>query len=267
MGKTVYLNTDNASLRPQGEALRVLRPGKSESLIPLQRIDRAVVEHSASDLLQAFLAIVQRGGTVHFQDAAGNLCGILQYPWSDGTHWAREIAHAIEHTTSRASYRRWLDTQRRHAWSLVFRRNFSGDFEANRKRLIRYLLFFRPEIDISGELEWLEKQLWAWLQARLDQDGLRPIVRAFKARREHLAQDLAPCLFMPLLWAFVRWRRHQSSAIVSERTHFFELQARIHLHNQFQRHIQALEVEFTHHAQYRVDEANCDDLAESSHSP
>jgi|AntDeeMetagen681_2_1112603.scaffolds.fasta_scaffold09190_1 hypothetical protein len=117
-GKTLYLDASRVSIRPDGDALRVQRPGKSDGLIPLRRIDRAVIHDSDTALLQACLSIVSRGGTVHFQDAAGNLCGILQQPWADGTQWARDTARLIEHSSGRASYRSWRNTQRRHAWSL-----------------------------------------------------------------------------------------------------------------------------------------------------
>lgn len=263
--KTVYLNTQNATLRPDGEALRVLRPSKSDSLIPLRRIERAIVEHTQPDLLAGCLAIVGNGGTVHFTDAAGNLCGILQQPWADGTRWARSMARIIEHTHGNTPYRSWLKDQRRHAWSLVFRCGYRGDFEANRKRLVRYLLFFRPQMDATGELEWLEQQLWAWLQARLNRDGLQPIVRALEAKGEHLAGDLAPCLFIPLLWMFVRWRRHQATAVVSQRTQFFELQGRTRLSNQLQRHIHAMDTAYR--GKREVDDTPLDALTRPSRLP
>lgn len=265
--KTLYINTDNVELQPDGEALRVQWPSHTRSLVPLRRIDRAVVQHRAADLLQACLAIVRNGGTVHFQDNTGNLCGTLQHPWQEGSQWARELAQLIEHTANRMPYRRWRDNQQRHAWSLVFRRNYCGDFESNRSRLVRYLLFFQPGIDTAAELDGLEQQLWAWLQARLDRDGLQPIVRALNDQGDSLAQTLAPCLLIPLIWAYAKWRRCNANAVIQNRVQFFELQARTRLHNQFQRHIGALGTEYR--AQRQIQEAHIDDLSEhtGNHEP
>lgn len=254
MLKTLYVDTRQAGLLPEGEALRVTRPGKADSLVPLRRVDRAIIRHEGADLLQACLAIINNGGSVHFEDASGNICAQLKQPWADGTRWARDMAGAIERTSGRSPYRSWLDVQHRHAWSLVFRRNYQGNFHDNRRKLLKYLLYFRPEIKASSELEWLEQQLWAWLQARLQHDGLQPIVQALQAKGLDLIHDLAPCLLINLLWSYVCWRRHQAMAMVGERTNFFELQAHTRLYNQLQRHIHALE--FSYHRQNCVEETD-----------
>lgn len=244
MNKTIYFDSRVAQIRPDGAALRVSRPQKSDFLIPLRRVDRAVVTHDEADLLQACLAIVQNGGTVHFQDSNGNLQGMLKQSRAEGSPWARELASAIEHSSSQLTYRHWLDTQRRHGWSLVFRNNYRGDFEANRQSLLKYLLHFQPGLNVTDELEWLEQQLWGWLQAQLEHDGLQPVLRVLAARAVQLDRDLVACLLIPLLWQYVCWRRHRQSSLVHERVQFFELQARTRLHNQLQRHLQALEAAY-----------------------
>jgi hypothetical protein len=147
----------------------------------------------------------------------------------------------------------------------VFRRNYCGDFEANRKRLVHYLLFFRPEIDATHELDWLEQQTWAWLQATLNRDGLQPIARAVDGKGENLIGTLAPCLLIPLFWAYVRWRRCQANSPVHDRIRFFELQARTRLNNQFQRHIRALAHEYN--SRRRVEQTDLDDITTTAHLP
>lgn len=241
MRKTVYFDSRKARMKPDGDTLRVSRSRQSDFLIPLSRVERAVITHENADLLQACLAIVQRGGTVHFQDGAGNLCGILKQPRAEGSPWARDLAATIEHSSNHLAYQHWLDTQRRHGWSLVFRNNYRGDFEANRRSLVKYLLYFCPSLDIDDELGWLNQQLRGWLQAQLEYDGLQPVMRLLAARDIQLDHDLMPCLFIPLLWQYITWRRHRQNSLVHERVEFFELQARTRLLNQLQRHLQALE--------------------------
>lgn len=242
--KTLYLVDDNASLRLDGASLRVLRPAKADGRIPLARVGRAVIQAHENDLLQACLAIVRQGGTVHFLDSGGRICGMLQHPTADGSRWARDLADCIDHCANSRPYHDWRQTQQRHAWSLVFRRGFCGDFESNRERLLRYLFFFRPQLEQQRELQWLEEQLLAWLHAQIASENLYPVVRAVHAQGEQLVAALQPCLFIPLLWAYVRWRRGEPHTLVAERTHFFELQAAAPLRRQFQRHIQALATEY-----------------------
>lgn len=238
--KTLYLDTDTAHLRLDGHALRVQTASRADRLIPLRRVERAVIHDGDNDLLQACLAMLERGATVHFRDRTGNLLGILQQPWHDGTHWARALAREIEHSSGLARFRDWHETQQRHAWSLFARRNYVGDFEANRKRLIRYLLFFRPALRADHELDWLEQQLWAWLQARMHRDGLQPVARALDEKGARLADALMPCLLLPLLWKYVCWRRTEPGPIVRKAIDFFELKARTQLRDQLQRHLNAL---------------------------
>lgn len=243
-GKPLYVVGEQASLRLDGNSLRVLRPGKSESRVPLRRVSRAVIRTHENDQLQACLAIVREGGIVHFVDGNGHICGMLQQPGADGSHWARELADNIDQYGNSRPYQQWRKNQQKHAWSLVFRRGYCGDFDANRKRLLRYLLFHRPELKLQTELQWLEEQLLAWLHARIASEGLYPVVRAVNSQGEQLVNALRPCLFIPLLWRYVRWRRQRATAMVAERTDFFELQAAAPLCRQLDRHIRALEAEY-----------------------
>jgi len=243
-GKPLYIMGKQASLRLDGASLRVLQPDKSERRVPLRRVNRAIIQAHEQDQLQACLAIVRQGGTVHFLDAEGHVCAMLHQPTADGSSWARELASSIEYHGNSRPYRVWRQTQQRHAWSLVFRRGFCGDFEANRKRLIRYLLLHRPELELQRELQWLDEQLLAWLHAQIALEGLYPIVRAVHAQGEQLLDVLQPCLQIPLLWRYVRWRRSQATAVVSERTEFFELQAAVPLRKQLLRHMRALDAQY-----------------------
>ncbi|MDN5938420.1 MAG: CRISPR-associated endonuclease Cas1 [Salinisphaera sp.] len=243
-GKPLYVMGGEASLRLDGKSLRVLHADKSDGRIPLRRVSGAIVQPREQDQLQACLAIVQQGGTVHFLDGAGRICAMLHQPAADGSRWARELAQCIEAHASALPWRVWQSNQQRHAWSLVFRRGFRGDFAANRTRLLRYLAFYRPELETARELQWLEEQLLAWLHAQIAVEGLYPVVRAAHTQGKQLVEALLPCLLIPLLWAYVRWRRSEPRAMVAQRTDFFELQAAAPMHRQLQRHLHALAGEY-----------------------
>ncbi|HEX7380898.1 MAG TPA: hypothetical protein VF265_01960 [Nevskiaceae bacterium] len=241
--RTLYLDTTRVDVRMEGGAIRLQRSGRARMLIPPRRISRAMVVDHDDGLVQACLAVVAGGGTVHFQHADGTLRAVLQAPWNDGDAETRRFAGFITHSLGLGVFHRWRDNQRQHAWSLVFRHGYCGDFNANRHRLIRYLLFFRPEIDATTQVGWLEQQLWAWLQAQMDRDHLRPVILALHDKGEDLGAALRPCLLIPLIWAWVRWQR-EASGFITDRLHFFELQAATRMHAQYFRHVNALRWEY-----------------------
>lgn len=243
-GKPLYLMAANASMQLDADSLLIHQTGKSDHRIPLERIGRAVIKHQIDDQLQACLAIIRQGGTVHFTDANGHICAMLQQPHADGTSWARELARSIEMHPNNAPFSSWRTIQQQHAYSLVFRHAYCGDFASNRARLLRYLNFFRPQLNIQHETQWLQEQLLAWLQAAIATEGLFPVVRALHTQGVRLIDTLQPCLFIPLLWAYVRWRRQKPTALVANRTAFFELQAAAPMQKQFNRHIQALAYQY-----------------------
>lgn len=243
--RTLYVLDPGACVRLDGEALRVSRSDAADVLVPLRRVGRAVIQSGENDLLQACMAILSRGGIVHFHDGAGRLCGVLQNPAKEGSNWAMDLACRIDDNSGVAPYRRWLDTQQRHAWSLVFRRGFTASFEYNRQRLVKYLIHYRPEIDLEAESAWLEDQLLSWTQSSFHTEGLYPIVHASFRKGKYIIRDLQPCLMIPLLWKYVRWRKHARSALVSDRTGFFEMMAAASLRDQFERHMHALDSHYS----------------------
>ncbi|MFA7667759.1 MAG: hypothetical protein WCX93_00230 [Burkholderiaceae bacterium] len=205
-----------------------------------------MIQSNEIDLLQACLEIVRRGGVVHIQDGRGALQAVLHQPERDGVHWARELANRIEHSRDYWRFQEWRRYQEYHAWSLVFRQGICGDFQSHQKRLMSYLVHFLPELDTKNELHWLRAQILAWMQATIDTEGLQPLARTLRNKYESLETALLPALIIPLLWAYVRWRRMTPDASYKDRTHFFELKSASTLHAQFESHIEALRYTYQH---------------------
>lgn len=243
--KPLYLDAAAASVRLDGRALRLSRPERADQLVPLSRVSRAVVRGVPGDMLGALLEIVRRGGSVHFQSASGDITAVLQAARPAQTDATRELTALIQHHPGIGPFRWWRDAQRRHAWSLVFRRGYPGDPEGNRRRLIRYLLRMCPGVPGDQEYAELAEQLHAWLQAELLRQGLQPVVGALAARGEDMTAVLRDCLSLPLAWQYVRWRREQPQAKDrAELLTFFELQACTRLAEQLSRHVLALAGEY-----------------------
>lgn len=257
--KALYLDAEAVRVRLDHDALRIGRPRQADQLIPLRRVGRAVVENPGGELLKACLALVRQGGTVHFQGSDGITCAVLQQPLHDGPAWVHDLAELIEHESGCARFHWWQDVQHRHAWSLVFRRSFRGDFQANKARLMRYVEFFRPGVPAWREARWLEQQLTAWLQAEINANGVQPVVRVLAGRGCDLLAALQRCLSVPFLWRYVCWRRLQDGNGIARQNlaQFFELQAAAPLRDQLERHMRALVYEY--HAVIRLQDVE-DDL-------
>lgn len=245
MPKPLYVDVSRTAIRLDGPALRLSQAGRADRLVPVSRVSRAVVQGAEQGMLEALLELVHRGGAVHFQDGQGRVTAVLQPSRPSEADSARELAGIIEHHPGLGPFHWWRDAQRRHAWSLVFRRGCPGDPRGNRARLMRYLLSMCPGIPAEHEYGELHEQLHAWLQAELIRQGLQPVVGALAAQGADLTRELRDCLSLPLLWRYVRWRREQSETRErAELLRFFELQAATRLAGQLQRHIVALAAEY-----------------------
>jgi len=75
--------------------------------------------------------------------------------------------------------------------------------------------------------------------------GLQSVAQAFSRKGLSIYRVLQPCLFIHLLWLYVRWRRLRPTAVVKDKVEFFELQAAVRLREQFERHINALDGEYS----------------------
>ncbi|ABM61406.1 hypothetical protein [Halorhodospira halophila] len=244
--RTLYLNAERIQVRYEGSALRLCRPGKAAEYVPLARVSRAVVRGSAGEgLLQACLALVEAGAVVHFQDGHGQPTACLQPAQEPQNRPVQELTSLIETQTGLVPYHWWRDAQRRHAWSLVFRRGPRGDFQSACRRLEDYLRKLSPLRWIPHEIAALGGGLQSWLQAELHRSGWRPACRALAAQGEDLEGELRRCLYIPLLLRFVRWRRHQPPELTERRrVEFLELQLARPVPSQLHRHLQALTEEY-----------------------
>ena len=244
--RTLYLNAERVGVRYEGAALCLHRPGKAAESIPLARISRAVVRGSAGeDLLQACLALGHAGAVVHFQDGNGQPTACLQPAQEPQSRPVQELTSLIEAHAGLGPYHWWRDAQRRHAWSLVFRRGPRGDFQGGCQRLEGYLRRLSPMHWIPHEIVALEGGLRSWLQAELHRSGWRPACRILAAQGEDLEGELRRFLYLPLLWRFVRWRRQQPLELTERRrTEFLELQLARPLPAQLHRHLRALTEEY-----------------------
>ncbi len=243
--KTLYVNAERADIQVDGEGLRVLQPEQAVYRIPLHRVGRAVIRGGDSGLLAACLAIVARGGCVHFEGSDGTMNAVLQHPQPSSTRATRELAGAIQAHGGLGPFHWWCDAQQRHAWSLVFRRGPTGDFEQAHQRLQRYLANRAIGLPIDWEMAQLNGQLHAWLQAELDRQGFRPVLQAVASQGGDLTRILQECLALPLHWAYVRWRHQQPSQLEDRALiGFFELQSVAPLPNQLHRHLAALAHEY-----------------------
>lgn len=252
--KALYIDARSTTMSVDGDALRVQTDKRAEKYVPLQRIGRAVVTGADEKLLQACLEIVRRGGTVHFETPGGRIDAVLHSAQPADTDSVRELASIIDRHEALGPYHWWRDAQRRHAWSLVFRRGTPGDFIANRSRLLKHLRTMTPTAPVQSECNMLDERLYAWLQSQLHVKGLYPLVNALAAKGENLARELWQCLSLPLTWRYVRWRRLQPIAQSNEEiTRFLELSAAGHLSHQLERHIRALASEY--HTSWNLHEA------------
>lgn len=243
--KTLYLDAASAAVSVDDNVLRVERPGSAPELLPLRRVGRAVVKGVDDGLLHACLEIVRRGGTVHFQTGRGDVAACLSSTRPEETNSAIELAQIIDAHDGLGPFEWWQEVQHRHAWSLVFRRGFPGDFKANRKRLLNYLSRSISGSVAKSESDWLDQQLYAWIQSELLRQGLQEVVRTLGGKGGDLTKVLWQCLSVTTTWAYVRWRRQQSGPPTDrELTRFFELRAAVALPEQFRRHLQALAGEY-----------------------
>lgn len=243
--QSLYLDAGVAGVRLDGASLRVEAERRATRRIPLSRVTRAVIRNAGDGVLEAALAIVGAGGTVHFQDGAGRMIAVMQPSDPAATAWTRELADVIRHHGNTAPYQWWRDVQQRHAWSMVCRRGFHGDFNANCRRIARLTRHYRPDIDLEPEHRCLREHLRAWLQADLHHRGLLPVVQALTARGCDLHGTLERCLTATLLWLYVPWRKSAPHK-VNERQiiQFVELQIAGRLSAQLDRHIAALAHEY-----------------------
>lgn len=250
-GKTLYLDAAVAAMRLDGDALRIERPEAAVELVPLRRVGRAVVRGAREDLLRACLELVRRGGTVHFQTANGDPIAVLQNAHPEESDVARELAELIEAYDGLGPFEWWQEAQRRHAWSLVFRRGYPGDFESNRRRLRKYLATKVSDATAHEELARLDAHLRAWLQHEILRQGMQCVAHALGGKGADLMEVLWQCLSLTTTWAYVRWRREQQEAPGDrELVRFFELRAAVALPEQLGRHMRALAGEY--HTSWRL---------------
>lgn len=244
--RTLYVNARReVRLELEADSIRVSQPKRADTRIPLRRVRRAVITASDEGLLAVCLEIVRRGGTVHFQSGSGAMEAVLHQARPAANAMVRELADAITHSSGAGPFRWWREAQLLHAWSLAFRRRFRGDFTANRKRLLRYVRYFRPEVPAERESAFLREQLHAWLQAEIDRRGLQPVVETLSSKGCGLVEVLERCLEVRLLWRYVRWRRLQPRDLEHPALiRFFELTAAVTLPEQLQRHLDALSWEY-----------------------
>ncbi|BAU58768.1 hypothetical protein HH1059_20610 [Halorhodospira halochloris] len=244
--RTIYINADRVNVRHEDSALRVNRPGKAATYIPIVRIGRAVIRGcGGEELLGACLALARAGVVIHFQDGNGQQSAWLQPSGEPKNQPAQELAALIGEHTALGPYHWWRDAQRRHCWSMVFRHSPKGDFHSGCKRLEKYLRKLSPLHWIDHEIEALSRDLRSWLQAEIHRRGWNSVCRVLAAQGEDLESELYRCLYIPLLWRFVRWRRQQSLEISEyKRLEFVELQLANPIPRQLYRHLHALTEEY-----------------------
>lgn len=244
--RTLYVNARReVRLELEADSIRISRPQRADTRIPLRQVRRAVISAGDEGLLAVCLEIVRRGGTVHFQTAGGVMEAVLHQARPAASAEVRELTDVINHSSGAGPFRWWREAQLLHAWSLAFRRRFRGDFTANRKRLLRYVHHFRPDVAAERESAFLRELLHAWLQAEIDRRGLQPVVEALSSKGCGLAETLERCLEVRLLWRYVRWRRQQPRDLGQPALiRFFELTAVVTLPEQLQRHLDALAWEY-----------------------
>ncbi len=245
-GKAVYIDARSVRVVLDGDAWRIRGLDKADQLVPLRRVDRAVVRNVDEGLMRALLALVEREGTVHFQDGRGTTFAVLQDTRPTSPRWVREWVSMIEEQSGCAPFHWWADVQQRHVWSRVFRRGRPGDYAANRALIVGYIQHYRPDVLVSHEVSELEQLLRAWLQADLNRQGLRPVVEVLRHKECDLVGVLHRCMMLTLLWKYACWRRQKTVAAAlpcRDITAFFELQAVAGLRDQLERHISVLHEE------------------------
>jgi|GEM_PF-4567254 len=239
--RTLYLMDPTAVIRLDHKSVNVRRKEMADVRVPLHRINRMVIEVRNQDFLAACMSVVANGGAVHLQNKAKGLCAVIRRSGHKGTSWATDLAGRITNSSDSWRYDEWLRNQRNHAWSLVFGHRYVGDFDACVRKLLRYSKFYCPNLDTKNSLDWLNAELHKWLEARIDIEGFQPIERIIWLRGGDLIGALLPCLFIPLLWDYVRWARIERVDSFVSTTEYFELKAGTSVHAQFLRHVEALD--------------------------
>jgi len=245
--RTLWVNTDRYTLSREGRSLVVQAPERSATRIPLARVGRAVIrgQGHSDGVLDACRALATAGAVVHFAQSGNDPALRLQTERAPANGPAAELAAMIHDRRGLAAFHWWADCQRRHAWSLVFRSGFRGDFAAARTRLRQYLARTGPDNYFPDELDTLEADLQQWLSAEIHRTGWEPVADALGARGVRLENVLHECLCLPLLWRFACWRRQQATAVPErERLRFFELDSVGRLAEQLHRHLRALACEY-----------------------
>ncbi|MBK1736265.1 hypothetical protein CKO15_13550 [Halorhodospira abdelmalekii] len=243
--RTLYVDTEKVDVRCEGAALRIQRSGRAATYVPIVRISRVVIRgHSGEGLLGACLALAQAGAVIHFQTGHGQTRAWLQPAAEPQSHSVQELSDLIDHT-GLGPYHWWRDAQRRHAWSVVFRQTPRGDFQSACKRMEKYLKKLSPMHWMPHEIEALGEDLRCWLQAELHRCGWHPVCRTLAGQGQRLEHELHRCLYIPLLWRFVRWRRQQPLALEERRRlEFQELQLASPMPRQLHLHLRALSNEY-----------------------
>lgn len=244
-GSTLYLDADAIEARLDGAGLLVQPPGRAAQRIPLRRIQRAVIRNVAEPLLEACLALAAAGCSVHFESGQGRIEAVLLPARPAAGKEAQDLAAVIAQSSGVGPFNEWRAVQLRHAISLAFQQNFRGDIAAARRRLLNYLLHYRPAVAAEAEFQVVAEQLRAWLQAELYRRGFHPVIQELSLKGCDLIAVLEQCLGMTLLWAYVRWRRQQAGEVERRRlVELLELQAAAPLLDQLQRHLAALALEY-----------------------
>lgn len=245
--RTLYLMDTRARMRLDDGAIRISREDEADVLVPVQRVNRLVIEVADQDFLAACMKIISTGGVVSLQTRSGKNSVVMRQAGEKGTPWASDLAQRIGRTTENWRYEEWLRNQRLHAWSMVFKHRYVGDFNSCVARLKKYARFYCPKLDVEESLQWLNQALASWLEGQIEVEGLQPVERVVWLRGNSLIEALLPCLLVPLLWAYVRWARISKLSSFISTTAFFELKLRALVQPQFQRHIEALDYTYGPH--------------------
>lgn len=244
--RTLYLDARQVQARVDGRAMRLSQRERSDVLVPLERVERMVVEAADDGLVAACLGVIERGGVVHFMNATGEPLAIMQASRPNPSAGPRRLATHIRARQSAFPLDWWRNAQWRHAWSLVFRRSPVGSLLSACGRFKDYLAL--SNAGPIGAEEWsrLEGKIIAWLQAEFDRTGLYPVLGAAAEYRVDISAILRDCLTLPTAWAYIKWRREQRGLITDlDITRFFELHALAHIPLQYKRHMTALAGEFS----------------------
>lgn len=211
-------------LRLAGQRLLVTRDGKPAGDIALRRVGNIVFRQPAAPSVEAMLALVARGGTVHFQDGTGEIIAALADTAATPDRHVLELIHLMEGSDPTERYAEWLDLQLRHRISAIQGSGPRGGARRFELRLQRYAA--RGHDDEYFDAVWKELRglCFAWIDAELGRQRMHGIVTVLRRYRLELVHDLDRIMAIPLLWQLAPWLRRHPRHSIRERTLFFEKQ-------------------------------------------